>query len=395
MKTTMTDRRPRIVAALMLATLCALFATHVVSGAGGPVQQNPANAAQPPKKNPLLKLAEPWPSAEQLRQRKAATEALALFAGTDPIAFTLAGDFKTVNKDHDPNSTKTYPAELRHAREDGRIDAIPVTLSTRGHLRRMARTCDFVPLRVEFPKNRRKDTMFDGQSALKLVVQCAGGGDYEQYLLREYLAYRIFNLLTPHSFRARLAKVTYVDPAGKAMGMRYGMFLEDDDDVAKRMEGRAVELPRAQFKDVDPDARETMMVFNYMIGNTDFSIYALHNVIFVQMPDRRLHTVPYDFDVSGLVHPPYAIPARGLPIKTVQDRLYRGPCRAVDQVQPILANFIAKKDLVMGLVDAIADMDKMSRQEAKVFLNGFYSEIKSERNVKWLFLEGCLKAPAM
>src|SRR5213079_225449 len=98
------------------------------------------------------------------------------------------------------------------------------------------------------------------------------------------------NLLTPRSVRARLAKITYVDSAtDKTIGTRYGIFLEDDSDVARRMEGRTVQLPRVLFKDVDADTLETMMVFEYMIGNTDFSLYALHNVIFVQTPDRSLY----------------------------------------------------------------------------------------------------------
>lgn len=383
----MTVRPGGFLAALALASLAA------ISFAAQTAQKNPQT---PPKKNPLLKLAQPWPDAAQLKQRKADAEALPLFATADPIALTLAGDFKAVNKDHDPNSTKRYDAEIRFAQPDGKIDVIPVKLGARGHVRRMARTCDFVPLRVEVQKKRLTGTAFEGQNVLKLVVQCNDGGEYEQYLLREYLAYRVFNLLTPRSFRARLAKVSYVDPASnKAIGTRYGMFLEDDGDVAKRMEGRTVQLPRVVFKDLDADTLEMMMVFEYMIGNTDVSIYALHNVRLVQTPDRMLYPMPYDFDITGLVHPPYAIPARALPIKSVVDRLYRGPCRTQEQIDPILANFNAKKDLVMGLLDQIPGMDKASRQDAKNYLDSFYSSVKNTKDVKRLFVEGCSKAPTM
>ena len=352
-------------------------------------------AQAPPAKNPLLKLAEPWPDAEQMRQRKATAESLRLFSDERPIAFTLAGDFKTINKDRDPNSKKRYPAQLTMTREDGRTDVMTVQLGARGHLRRMARTCDFVPLRLELQKDQLKDTLFEGQDALKLVVQCRNAGDFEEYLLREYLAYRIFNVLSPHGLRARLAKVTYLDAAGKPAGNRYGMLLEDDSDVAKRMLGRTVELQRVQFKDLDPDTLATMMIFEYMIGSTDFSIYALHNVILVQTPDRMLYTVPYDFDLTGLVSPPYAIPDRRFPIKSVKDRYYRGPCRTLEQVAPIVANFTAKQAIVMGLADTIPDLGKLSRDETKSFLDEFFRSIKDQRNVKRLFVDGCSKAPAM
>jgi hypothetical protein len=387
----------RVMAGPLLAIVVVAYAGTAGSAAGGaadPAQDKQAPA--PAKKNPLLKLTQPWPSAEEMRERQAEAEALPLFATPDPITFTLAGDFKAINKDHDANSTKRFAAELRFAREDGRIDVLPVKLSARGHVRRMARTCDYVPLRVEFAADGLKETPFKGQKALKLVVQCRGGGEFEQYILREYLAYRLFNVLTPRSYRARLAKVTYVDlTSGQTVASRAALFLEDDSDVARRMSGRTVELQRILFKDVDRDTLWTMMVFQYMIANTDFSLYARHNVTQVQMPDRTLLTVPYDFDMSGLVHPPYAIPMRELPIKSVDERLYRGPCREpMELVTPILANFQAKQSVLLGLADSIAQMDKSTRQTVKSFLDGFYGSIKSDRDVKRLFVD-CKAAPTM
>ena len=275
------------------------------------------------------------------------------------------------------------------------MTAIEVQLSARGHVRRMARTCDYVPLRVEFPKGTTRGTQFAKQEALKLVVQCARGGDFEQYLLREYLAYRAFNVLTSRSFRTRLARVTYVDRAtGQASGTRYGMFIEDESDVAKRMEGRTIALPRLLFKDLDSDTLMPMMLFEYMIGNTDFSIFKRHDVKLVQRPDRTVHPIAYDFDFSGLVHPPYAVPGRGLNITSVRDRVYRGPCRPQEAVDPYIANFVAKRDLLRALPDAIAGLDKSSREDVKSYLDEFYSSIKTTRGERRLFVE-CADKPTM
>ena len=211
---------------------------------------------------------------------------------------------------------------------------------------------------------------------------------YEQLLLREHLAYRLFNVINPRSYRSRLAKVTYVDKAtGQATGTRWAMFIEDDSDVAKRMEGRTVELPRLLFKDVDTDTLMPMMIFQYMIGNTDFSIYALHNVRLVQRPDKSIHPVPYDFDFSGLVHAPYAAPMRELMITSVRDRVYRGPCRRLEQIDPYIANFVAKKDQLLALTDSIPGMDKSSREDARSYLGDFYSAIKTTKDVRRLFVE--------
>jgi hypothetical protein len=367
----------------MLAAVVLAVAWSAVTGA------QTSSPAPPPKKNPLLKLIEPWPAPEAMKQRRIAAEGLPLFSTAEPFTFTLITDFKALNKDRDPESKRRYPGELRIPGEGGAADvSVPVQLSARGHSRRNLRTCEYVPIRVEFPKTGLGKTVFARQEALKLVVQCVRGGDFEQYLLKEYLAYRLFNVVTHHSFRARLAKVTYVDQAtGKTTGTRSAMFVEDLGDVAKRMEGRSVELPRLLFRDVHPDTLMPMMLFQYMIGNTDFSIHALHNVRLVQRPDKSLHPVPYDFDFSGLVRAPYAAPDRALMLPSVRDRLYRGPCRRPEQVDLHVANFVAKKDRLLALPDAIPGLDKDSRDDTRSYLEGFYSSIKSARDVRRLFVE--------
>jgi hypothetical protein len=353
-------------------------------------QKTPPPATQA-KKNPLLKLVEPWPTPEKLKERREQSEGLPLFAQNDVLPITLVGDFKTINKDHDPNSKQMYPGSVRLADNS----EIPVQFRARGHVRRMARTCDYVPLRVEFDKPSGKETVFAHQGALKLVVQCSNGGDFEQYLLREYLAYRIYNEITKQSFRARLAKVSYVDHAtGKAMGTRLGMFLEDDGDVARRLEGRVVELQRLMFDDVDSDSLMPAMIFEYMIGNTDMSLYALHNVRLVQLPDKSLHLIPYDFDLSGLVHASYAVPARGLMIKSVTDRIYRGPCRGQERVDPYVANFVAKKDTIRALPEQIPSISKQSRDETRDYIDSFYQSIRSPKDVRGLFVT-CSPKPTM
>jgi hypothetical protein len=347
--------------------------------------QSPAPAA---KKNPLLKLIEPWPSAEVLAQRRVASETLPLFASHEPFELTLSSDFKALNKDRNPESKKRYPGELRVTNAAGALVKLPVQLSARGHLRRMARTCDYVPIRIEFPKTGVGGTVFARQEALKLVVQCAKGSDFEQYLLKEYLAYRLSNVITHKSFRARVAKVNYVDHAtGQSTGTRHAMFIEDETDVARRMEGRVVALPRLLFKDVASDTLMPMMMFEYMIGNTDFSIYALHNVRLVQRPDKSIHPVPYDLDITGLVHPPYAAPDRALMISSVRDRLYRGPCKRPEQVDPHVANFTAKKEILLAMPDSIPGLDKSSRQDTKSYLEDFFSAIKTTKDAKRIFVD--------
>ena len=347
------------------------------------------------KKDPRARLAEPWPDAERMQKRREDAEARRLFRDSDPLPFTLTTDFKAVNKDRNPDSTRRFPAVLNVAGDDGQARSIPVTLRTRGHSR-LVHNCDFVPIRVEFPKEGVKGTPFESQGALKLGTHCYDSKEYEQYTLREYLAYRLFNLFTPRSFRVRLARATYVDSnRGKTLATRYAIFLESEGDVARRLEGRIAELPRTIFRNLDSESLTLMMLFEYMIGNTDLSIHALHNVRLVQNQARVLHPVPYDFDYSGLVNARYAVASRLLRLKTVRERAYRGPCRTLEEIQPFVATFRAKKADVMAEVDSVPGLEPGSRRDAKEYLEEFYSTINRPGALKSQLVESCSNRAGM
>jgi hypothetical protein len=342
----------------------------------------------------LAKLDKPWPDANDLRKRRESAEARPLFRSDTPLEFKLVADFKAVQRDRDDKSLKTFPATLIVAREGdaNETDSISLNIRTRGHTRRRPATCGFAPLRLEFPTEAKK-TLFDGQRSLKLGVHCRDVHEYEQYVLREYLVYKIFNLLTPRSFRVRLARATYVDQATqKPVGSHYALFIEDDDDVARRMEGRIADLLKITFRGVDPETIRLLTIFAYMIGNTDMSMYVLHNIRLVQTPAGTLYPVPYDFDYSGLVNARYAIPDKQFGIASVRERLYRGPCATQAQLEPFFVKFRAVKADVMALYDSVPDLDEKYRRSARSYLEGFYRIIDKPGDVKRAFVDGCDRA---
>jgi hypothetical protein len=368
----------------------------VAAAAPLPRAQSSVPAAAPGKKNPLLKLAEPWPDAAALKARRLEADARPLFAGTDPVEFTLTANFSAINKDRNPESTTRYPAVLTVAGADGAPKNIAVKLSARGHFRRMARNCSVVPLRVEFPRDGTAGTPFDGQTNLKLGTGCSDSKEFEQITLREYLQYPLFNLVTPLSFRARLARVTYSDEKSKKKdAARYALFIEHENDVARRAEGRVVELPRTVFKDLDDQTLTRMMLFEYMIGNTDVSIWALHNVRLIQKPDRTLIAVPYDFDLSGFVNAPYATPDRRLGMRSVVERRYRGPCRTAEEFEAAAAPFLARRVEMIALVDSMRGLDAAIRREAKEYVEGFFRSIDKPASIRKTFVDGCKPQPTM
>jgi hypothetical protein len=360
-------------------------------------EKKPKREPGAPKRDPRVKLAEPWQEPDKLRERSEDAVARRLFASEEPLSFTLTADFKAINKDRHPDSVKRFPATLKVAGDDGQERVLNVDLRSRGHSR-LVYNCGFVPIRVEFPEKKAetKGTPFAKQETLKLGTHCHGSKEYEQYALREYLSYKIFNLFTPSSFRARLAKARYVDvKTGELLFDKYAMFLEAESDVARRLEGRIATLPRVVFKDLEQDSLTLMMLFEYMIGNTDFSIYALHNVRLVQDSKRTLFAVPYDFDYGGLTDARYAVPAKALNLKTVLERAYRGPCRTLEELQPYVATFLEKKPQVMALVDSVPGFDNGSRRHAKTYLEQFYETIGNRGSLKRELVDGCSKKAGM
>src|SRR6185503_11877693 len=236
-----------------------------------------------------------------------------LFDSDQILEIRVATDLKTLMDDRDSLKATDHPGTLSYVDASGQKLSLDVQLKTRGHWRRQKKNCDFAPIKIDFPKAKEQPagSVFAGQGDLKLVTHCrTKDATFEQYVLREYLVYRLYNLLTPVSFRARLARTTYVDAANKQDSItRYSFLLEDEKHLAERAGGSLLENRGARFEDVEPNAAALMSAFQYLIGGTDWSLVALHNVVLVQMKDNgNVIPVPYDFDWSGIVSTKYAFP---------------------------------------------------------------------------------------
>jgi len=347
--------------------------------------------AAPPKKNPLLKLAAPWPEDDVIATHKTDALARKLFQEETPFEFTLTGDFSALNKERTPNNNKQFPAVLTVNGKD-----LNVKIGSRGHLRLNPRTCAFVPIKVEFAKEEIAGTIFEGQTNLKLGTHCQNEKEFDQFVMKEFLSYKLANLVTPFSFRARLARATYIDAKSKKEVSKHNaVWLEHENDVARRLSGRDVSLPRIEFKDLDKDSTTMMMLLEYFIGNTDYSIWALHNVVIIQDKKRTLYPVAYDFDMSGMVHPPYAIPDARLRLRAVTDRLYRGPCRTVDELTPVAEQFRTKKADMLAAVDGMKELAGSHKSEMKDYIESFFKTIDKPESLKKNFVDGCKPLPTM
>ena len=133
-----------------------------------------------------------------------------LFQDGPVLDFTLTAEFNLLNAERTPNNAKQFPGVLTVDGAD-----VSVTVGSRGHLRLSSHTCDFVPIKLAFAPTSLAGTIFEGQTTLKLGTHCQNNSDFDQLVIREYLTYKLANLVTPFSFRARLARGTYVDAKSK------------------------------------------------------------------------------------------------------------------------------------------------------------------------------------
>jgi len=182
---------------------------------------------------------------------------------------------------------------------------------------------------------------------------------------------------------------------GRRVATRHAIFLEDDDDVARRNGGRAVNLPRVPYSDLDFDATTRLALLQYLIANTDYGFVAPHNIAVVQNQALRVIPTAYDFDVSGLVNAHYAGVNPKLGILSPRERLYRGPCRTAADLEPLLAEMRQKQAEVLALYDTLPELDKASRRDARHFLGQFYATISRADRIKKAFIDGCGKHLAM
>ncbi|NNF52666.1 MAG: hypothetical protein HKN59_09540 [Gammaproteobacteria bacterium] len=306
---------------------------------------------------------------------------LALFAAAEPLELTLTADFKTLR------SRKSWESDRWH---EGSISlegdlaqrVLPVRLRVRGGFRTRDDNCNFPQFFVDVTGADTLGTVFEGQEILALTTHCRGSSVYSRYIHREFIAYRIYNLLTDKSLRVRSALFTYMrsDKPVK-VARRYGFFVEHFDAMASRLGTRHVDLD--VFHPAAGDAFEmgVLELFEFMIGNTDFSAAYEHNIVLMQLPGQKIFGVPYDFDFSGLVNARYAAPASQFRTRSVRTRIYRGWCRDEADFDEVVAHFQTKRAEIFELLDEFDWMPVVVIKDAEQYLRSFYDVLDSPREL--------------
>jgi hypothetical protein len=263
----------------------------------------------------------------------------------------------------------------------------PMQLEVRGHFRRDY--CFVPPLKMIFKKT--DTSRMHPLKSIKLVSTCRLSRGYEQYLLKEYLVYKMYNLLTDKSFKVRLLNIDYKDSSEKKDGFTgYAFLIEDLKDMGKR--NNCIEWTNGKIFTESTDRKQMTLValFEYMIGNTDWSVPAPHNIKLIQTKGEsssRPFAVPYDFDYSGIINTDYAVPDRMMNTETVTQRVYRGFSRTQEEIDETLELFRKQKENIYALVNNFELLTNGSRKNMINYLDGFFDMINRPKEVKSVFLD--------
>jgi hypothetical protein len=290
------------------------------------------------------------------------------------------------------------PGKFQYTNSAGEVVEFDIKLRARGRFRLDKKHCRFPPLRLNFVKSQTKDTLFHKQDKVKLVTHCRNSGVYREVVLREYVAYRILNVMADTSFRVRLMRITYVDTDSKnEEGTRLGFVVETKDRLAKRLGLSVLHTPSVDAKFLNPEYANTVSLYHYLIGNTDFSSIkggragtCCHNHALFGNDDEPVWSVPYDFDQAGLVNAPHAFPNPRFKLVNVKRRLYRGRCLHNDFVNATVASYQNKREEILQVLNEVLTESDKSIRQMTVYIDKFYETLDSERTVNKKITKECI-----
>ncbi len=312
-------------------------------------------------------------------------DSIKFFKDEGLINITLTTDIKKLQTE---KGVEVYQdATVNFSFPDSSVIDETIKIAARGHFRR--ELCYIPPLLLNF--HNTTSPKLSSLGKLKLVIGCGSNNTDEQLVLKEYLIYKIYNLLEEKSFRVRLVRVNYRDTRNKLKPFsQYAFFIEDDKDMARR--NHCVKEDKAQVL-TESTNRSTMTkvaVFEYLISNGDWSVPVNHNIKLIYSKKDKTalpFAVPYDFDHSGFVNAGYAVPDELLGTEKVTERVYRGFARTMEELEATFTVFRNKKDGITSLINNFPLLSSRIKKEIVEYVDEFYSIINNKRQVQSIFID--------
>ena len=314
-----------------------------------------------------------------------------LFNTAVPVDIALSISVQQLKKS---NGDSTWVSDkLYYRNKAGLNDSLKIDLKSRGKFR--LNNCYYPPLWIKIDKKVAKETEFEGNKKLKLVMPCDNQRRSSALILREYLCYKLYEAISPYTFRTRLVNIDLTERRGKKQknATLKGILIEDLDKVAKRLDAEVEKKPILPWDLQDTTALRFYM-FELLIANTDWSTSAQHNAKLIRQHSGSVIAIPYDFDMSGVVNAPYSFVSLAgdevLPIDKVTERLYRGFCRSPEVTQFVRNELLANKEKLLSVPDLLkGELDDKEIRDIKRYLEDFFDILRTDFMFRIHVLEKC------
>ncbi len=298
-------------------------------------------------------------------------------------AMPLKMRFSNRNIRKNTNDSTYIVSTLFYKSQESTWDSMTVNLRARGNFR--LENCYYVPLKMKLDRDVTRGTEFEGNQKLKVVLPCLTNRDTDDYILKEFMAYKLYEIISPYHFKTRLALIEFIEERGSREKRHTlkGILIEDIENVAARVNGKEIERLVHPLQQ-EPISSLHNSFFQFLIGNTDYSTKQQHNekLLFI---NNNFICIPYDFDMSGLVNADYAFVAniQNMPrkITVVTDRLYKGYQREATLLEEVRRDYIRHKAEMMQAVAALKDLFNDPRQYsmAREYVEGFYDILENDK----------------
>ncbi len=276
-------------------------------------------------------------------------------------------------------SDESFPAVFSYVNASDQEEEWNIKLKVRGKYRR-TKCSEMPPLKIDFKKKDLEAAGLAKFDEMKLVTHCVEDeGMAKQLLLKEFLAYKLYNQISDESFRVQFLKITYLDQQTGAKKKQYGFLIEDTSELRARLGLKKWENTIGLESDeMDAQNLKTVALFEAMIGNVDWNYQQGHNVKVMNKNGKAI-CVPYDFDFSGIVKAPYVTLDHKLGQKTLNDRIYLANPEDLENLEEVFVTFENKKEILIQTVKDIKYLSFDSKKETIRYLNDF---LKKEVELK-------------
>lgn len=316
----------------------------------------------------LLKVLGPT----SLSATSSSTSIFDLLSYQEVIKMDLSFDLNAVRENRRLDSL--YKGNLAFSDEMGRPQSWEVKISLRGRFRRM-HCQEMPPLRIDFSKKDLAKAGLAPFDDLKLVTYCMDDDPIaKEALLKEYLAYKLYNEITTVSYRVQLASITFRDISTDQNITQYAFLIEDNAQLRDRIGASKVDTFRVTEKEsFEPYHLRATSLFQYMIGNKDWGLTFSKNVKYLNKGDKVV-VVPYDFDFAALVGAPYNTPIEGNDAEYFS-RAYLGFKEDFSALQPAINEFVNKRDRLNQIIKSCKLLKSSTRKAMITYLDHFFENI--------------------